>query len=141
MQFKEVGKRIQVLAYRGYDKEKKRAVVKLLGSFNKYSYEMSDGLEESLTDAEKEEVQSYIKKIQQSFNEDMLRSLPFLICSQIEHLSNSLNTKETDISNTQADAIWTRMELMAKALRKAGHKKPAKPVKKPVDAAQGDLLG
>lgn len=141
MQFKEVGKRIQVLAYRGYDKEKKRAVIKLLGSFNKYSYEMSDGLEESLTDAEKEEVQSYIKKIQQSFNDDMLRSLPFLICSQIEHLSNSLNAKETDISAEQANTLFERIDLLSKALKKAGHKKPAKAVKKPVDAAQGDLLG
>jgi hypothetical protein len=36
MQFKTVGKRIQVLAYRGYDQEKRRAVVKMLGSFDAY---------------------------------------------------------------------------------------------------------
>ena len=39
MQFKKVGKRIQVLAYRGYDTEKRRAVVKMLGSFDAYTHE------------------------------------------------------------------------------------------------------
>ena len=33
MQFKEQKGRVQVLAYDGYDKEKRRAIVKMLGSF------------------------------------------------------------------------------------------------------------
>ena len=50
MQFKRQGRRVQVLAYRGYDKEKRRAIVKMMGSYDVYSYEPSDGLIDSLTD-------------------------------------------------------------------------------------------
>ena len=39
MQLKKIGKRIHVLAYRGYDTEKRRAVLKMLGSFDAYSHE------------------------------------------------------------------------------------------------------
>ncbi|EQD77172.1 hypothetical protein B1A_03087, partial [mine drainage metagenome] len=36
MQFREQANKIQVLAYRGYNKEKRRAEVKMLGSFDRY---------------------------------------------------------------------------------------------------------
>ena len=66
MQFKRQGRRVQVLAYRGYDKEKRRAIVKMMGSIDAYSYEPSDGLIENLTDEEKKELQSYIETERQA---------------------------------------------------------------------------
>ena len=66
MQFKRQGRRIQVLAYRGYDKGKRRAIVKMMGSIDAYSYEPSDGLIENLTDEEKTELQSYIETERQA---------------------------------------------------------------------------
>ena len=43
MQFKPVGNRIQLVAYRGYDQEKRRAIVKVLGSIDAYSLVMRQG--------------------------------------------------------------------------------------------------
>jgi hypothetical protein len=40
VQFKPVGNRIQLVAYRGYDQEKRRAIVKVLGSIDAYSLVM-----------------------------------------------------------------------------------------------------
>ena len=65
MQFKKVGKKIQVLAYRGYDKEKRRSIVQLLGTLDAYTLEPSTGLLDSLTVDEKIELQSYKENIKQ----------------------------------------------------------------------------
>ena len=62
MQFKEQKGRVQVLAYDGYDKEKRRAIVKMLGSFDRYTYSPSVGLLENLTDEQMMELQSEIEK-------------------------------------------------------------------------------
>ena len=66
MQFKEQKGRVQVLAYSGYDKEKRRAIVKMLGSFDRYNYSPSVGLLENLTDEQRMELQSEIEKRRQS---------------------------------------------------------------------------
>lgn len=61
MQFKKAGKRIQVLAYRGYDKEKRRAIVKLMGSLDVRTYEIAEGfLFDELTGNERDEFDGYI---------------------------------------------------------------------------------
>ena len=63
MQFKHQGNRIQVLAYRGYDKEKRRAVVKMLGSLDDYNFQPSDGLIEGMTDDEINDGEDYFSKM------------------------------------------------------------------------------
>jgi len=65
MQFKRQGKKIQVLAYRGYDKEKRRAIIKMLGSLDAYSFDAQVSLLNNLTDDEKIELQSYIENERQ----------------------------------------------------------------------------
>ena len=66
MQFKPQGRRVQVLAYAGYDKDKKRAIVKMLGSYDSYNLEPSDGLINNLTDEQKTELQSHFEEVRQS---------------------------------------------------------------------------
>ena len=63
MQFKKVGGRIQVLAYTGYSQEKKRAVVKLKGSFCAIELNPDSILLNSMTAEEKTELQSYIDSV------------------------------------------------------------------------------
>ena len=66
MQYREQGRKIQVLAYRGFDKAKKRPIVKMLGSFDRYGYGLSDGLMDALTVEEKTDLTSYIETLRQS---------------------------------------------------------------------------
>ena len=66
MQYREQGRKVQVLAYRGFDKAKKRPIVKMLGSFDRYGYGLSDGLIDALTVEEKTDLTSYIETLRQS---------------------------------------------------------------------------
>ena len=84
MQFKKQGNRVQVLAYRGYDKVKRRAIVKMLGSYDVHSYEMTDGLLDNMTAEEKEELQSYIEKERQSDQKEIRQYNVKLIDSRIK---------------------------------------------------------
>ena len=59
MQFKPVGNRIQLVAYRGYDQEKRRAIVKVLGSMDAYTLELPKDLLDILSEDEKAEVESF----------------------------------------------------------------------------------
>ena len=126
MQFKEQKGRVQVLAYDGYDKEKRRAIVKMLGSFDKYDYSLSVGLLEKLTVEQKDELQSEIDKRRQS-NDKLMRQAAILYSdSRISDYADIVSSGEYDIPPEKADQIWEAMDLLAKSLRKAGFKKPHK---------------
>lgn len=126
MQFKEQKGRVQVLAYDGYDKEKRRAIVKMLGSFDKYDYSLSVGLLEKLTVEQKEELQSEIEKRRQSYEKEArLRSILYSDTS-IKNYADIVSSGEYDIPAEKADQIWEAMDLLARSLKKAGFKKPLK---------------
>ncbi|MBF0307412.1 MAG: hypothetical protein HQL41_17400, partial [Alphaproteobacteria bacterium] len=46
---------VQVVAYNGYDKARRRAKVKLLGSFDRHTFEMTDTLKKNVTVEQMEE--------------------------------------------------------------------------------------
>lgn len=129
MQFKRVKNRVQVLAYRGYDKEKKRAIVKMLGSFDAHSFDPSDGLTDSMTVEEKEELQSYIEKLRLSRKESSLQSSTKYLHSHIDTVSDSLALEDNYMTDDIAVRLYASIDSLQKALRKAGYKRPAKPKK------------
>lgn len=124
MQFKKAGRKIQVLAYRGYDKEKKRAIVKMLGSLDDYDYKPTVGLIESLTDDEKKELQSYIENDKQSKEKEGRQSSVKYIHSLIDHASDSLTNHGATLSDSEAGRLWESIDALGKALKKAGHRRP-----------------
>lgn len=126
MQFKEQKGRVQVLVYDGYDREKRRAIVKMVGSFNRHSYSMSDGLLEKLTVEQKEELLSEIEKRRQSDDKAIRQAAIFYSDSRISDYADIVSSREYDIPPEKADQIWEAMDLLAKSLRKAGFKKPHK---------------
>lgn len=128
MQFRPQGNRIQVLAYRGYDKEKKRAQVKLVGSFDAYNYSPSDGLIDSLTDDEKEELQAHIKALRKKKKDETVKSDLDHLYRRIADLSASLFTREyaPQVTPKQALALYGAMNSLADSLKRAGHRRPAR---------------
>lgn len=62
MQFRKVGQKYQVLAYRGYDAEKKHAVVRRIGTIDRHSLAFTPSEEFEPTPDEKKEVQEFIEK-------------------------------------------------------------------------------
>lgn len=140
MQFKEVGGKIQVIAYRGYDKEKKRAVTKMLGSLAKHTFRPSDGLIESLTVEEKTELQSFIAEKQQS---DLIKARQYLIDSadsSIKRVADCLANESVNLDERQSDKIWSAISDLQVALRKRGFKKPKADQTEKIDDSRQAIL-
>lgn len=137
MQFRKQGRRIQVLAYRGYSREKKRAVVKLLGSFDAYSLSVPDELTSSLSDDERSKLQSHIDSLRQtrtsSVQQFSLGNLP----RHIKELSDSLTSGklECHMNEQYASELHEAFASLTKALRKRGVKRPSM---KPKSAEQAE---
>ena len=139
MQFKEQKGRVQVLAYDGYDKEKRRAIVKMLGSFDRYDYSLSVGLLEKLTVEQKEELQSEIERRRQSYEKEARQRAILYSDTSIKNYADIVSSGEYDIPPEKADQIWEAMDLLAKSLRKAGFKKPLKTHSERVSGDQPEL--
>ncbi len=139
MQFKEQKGRVQVLAYDGYDKEKRRAIVKMLGSFDKYDYSPSVGLLEKLTVEQKDELQSEIERRRQSYEKEARQRAILYSDTSIKNYADIVSSGEYDIPPEKADQIWEAMDLLAKSLRKAGFKKPLKTHSERVSGDQPEL--
>ena len=139
MQFKEQKGRVQVLAYDGYDKEKRRAIVKMLGSFDRHDYSLSVGLLEKLTVEQKEELQSEIERRRQSLDKSLRHASLLCSDSRISEYADIVSSGEYDIRPELADQIWEAMDLLARSLKKAGFKKPPKTHSESVSSDQPEL--
>lgn len=145
MQYREQGDRIQVLAYRGYNKEKKRAEVKMLGSYNRYSFKVTDGLLKAMTGDEKKEFTVHIENERLSseissrlynFKETYSKILYASDCIK----NHGMTFDASKVTATDAEAIHATLKAMAKALDDAGHPAPKRAYKvkaaKVVDSKQ-----
>ena len=139
MQFKEQKGRVQVLAYNGYDKEKRRAIVKMLGSFDRYNYSLSVGLLEKLTAEQKDELQSEIEKRRQSDSRKIQQDAISYSDSRIKLYADIISSGEYDIPVEKADQIWEAMDLLARSLKKSGFKKPHRTHSESVSSDQAKL--
>ena len=139
MQFKEQKGKVQVLVYSGYDKEKRRAIVKMVGSFDRYNYSLSVGLLESLTVEQKDELQSEIERRRQSHDKSMRQASILYSDSRIKEYADIVSSGEYDIPPEKADQLFAAMDLLARSLKKAGFKKPPKTHPESVSTDQPEL--
>jgi hypothetical protein len=140
MQFKRQGRRVQVLAYRGYDKEKRRAIVKMMGSIDVYSYEPSDGLIENLTDEEKQNYSHTLKQNDRQQKASRLYSAKSA-ASRIKEVADTIKAGDFEPSEAWAADTWAAIEALTKAMRKAGYPKPRKAPQKAADAPMPGQAG
>lgn len=141
MQFKTVKNRIQVIAYMGYDKDKKRAVTKLVGSLSRFTYQPSDGLMESLTVEQREEVQSYIDKCRQSDNDTTLQSVVKHAACHINKIADGIDAGLLSVSDGWDTTVWQAIERLSKSMKSAGFAKPKRePKATEVPDGQGKLV-
>lgn len=126
MQFRRQGGRVQVLAYRGYDKEKRRSVVKMLGSYDAYTFEPTAGLLENMTDKEREELQAHIEAERKASERQRRLYTAKYIASQIAEVADTLKAGEFEPTAAWAADVWASIAALSKAMRKAGYPKPRK---------------
>lgn len=140
MQFKENGRRIDILAYSGYDKEKRRSVVKRLGSISRFTYEpITDGLLECMTVEQKDELQSYIDSKLQEDKKNRLQSEVNYLSQSIKNAADGINS-DARITQGQVDAIFDEFDNLKKAMRKQGFKRTRKSKKAVADDNQASMF-
>lgn len=127
MQFKRKGNKINVLAYRGYDREKRRAVVKMVGSMSAHTYTPSENLLENLTDDEREELQKYIEDARQESDRQARRYAVDAIPSRLADAAEAITAGEVEPSEAWAAEVWAAMTTLGRALRRAGLPRPRRP--------------
>ena len=141
MQFRTVGNKIQIVEYAGYDKEKKRSTVKMVGSLDRYSPRITDELKSKLTAEQEKEIQQYIETETQRKQRETDSAYINICDSQIRKMADCITVAHTDSDNKEesdrraservivkqkAEAIWEALEQIQKALKKAGHPRPKK---------------
>ena len=142
MQFKPQGRRVQVLAYAGYDKDKKRAIVKMLGSYDSYNLEPSDGLINNLTDEQKTELQSHFGEVRQSREKESLQLSAKYTASGLRRVAQALESGAFEPTQEWVDEVVASVKVLTRAVRKARNSlrvRQEAPKAPPVDPAQAPL--
>jgi len=124
MQFKKVGQRIQVLRYEGYDKDRRRAIVRMVGSVGRYNYLPSVGLFERLTAEECKEVEAFIQAEQgREAAATDARTLR-VVLSQLEKAAPLLDAGNVfdvgGLDPARAARVWRSIRALQKSMVSAG---------------------
>lgn len=141
MQFKKQGGRIQVLKYAGYDKAKRRAVVKMVGSFDAYTLAVPVELEQALSPEDLEEVRAHIKELRTASDKRARQAISELAADRIKSVARTISEGDFEPSERWAADVWAAVGELAKAMRKAGYPKPRKAREKAVSAAAPGQAG
>lgn len=135
MQFRKRTNRIQVLAYRGYNREKNRNIVKMLGSLDARSFEPSNGLMEKLTTEEQDELNAYVETKKALVRIDDLQVKTRAIPADIADIAIAITAGDLYPTEQWAQSLWFGIDLLSKAMRKTGlpksHFKIVKPRQSP----------
>lgn len=132
MYIREQGKKVQLLRS-PYDPVKKRCVQKLAHSFPRSYYYSSAELDKylsaeqiaDLSDDEKKELTAWLSersdKNLADTRKQSIDSAPYYT----NQLADNISSDVVELSEKQAARIWDAMDKLAKAMKKAGYKKPA----------------
>lgn len=158
MKFREQGKKIQVIAYVDYNKEKKQSVQKMIATYHPYTFEVSyvkdeDGTERA-TPEMKEKLAAHIAELKEK---QAAKDHAFTFSGALTDLKDcgkeidnpelaaTWEKKIASLPKENIECIWRALMSLEKHLEAAGHARPKRSYKKetaPVskDPRQIDLL-
>lgn len=142
MQFKPVGNRIQLVAYRGYDQEKRRAIVKVLGSIDAYSLDIPQTLLDVLSDEEKAEVDDFVADTRAKNKKQSDTFSVQYVASNLDRVAGLVldGVENYELNEQWGVEVWAALEKMQKALKKAGYTRPKREAKpKKTEDTQAEL--
>ena len=158
MQFREQGKKIQLISYRGYINKTQAAElgvpagaqVKFVGSLDKLTLELelatdkATGKPFELTEKEREELDGYLKAQRSERDQKRYKSDLSGAVWSLTQATKALEAGHSfDLTYAKPEAVWTAMIALEKALAAAGHPRPKRHYKrsKAVDTATQTLPG
>lgn len=139
MQFKEQGGKVQVLLYTGFDQAKNAPIVRIVGSFDKYTYKPSPGLLDKLSMEQRDELEAECNRRRQAALALNRQHYINALAANIRGACDSLD-KQAALSTQQADEIWDAMADLARAMREAGYPRPNRERRSGADGNQGSLF-
>jgi hypothetical protein len=142
MQFRVQANKLQFIRS-VYNSEKRRCDQKLVGSMPAHQDEFpSDDTVKNLSADERKELADYLQaRAAKKLSDNRITKIQIAGYS-LSGLADAIQSVDA-ITESQAKEIWEGLAKVSKALKKAGHTKPAKPTAPAVQAApsgQGDLL-
>lgn len=135
MQIREHGKQLLMIRT-NYVPEKKRTVPVTVAKQDKWLSTISDKVRQQLEPEEVEQLENWLSNRTEKQSVDMLNTSLSAVDSIVRRAAESLSVDSisSGLSPEKADAIYAAIETLSKALRKAGHKKPAKQTKEALPA-------
>lgn len=129
MQIREKGK--QILCIRTeYVSEKKRTIGRTVATQDKYLSTVCDEVRQRLTKCEVDQLEKWLSDRTEKQNVGSLKTglsyVAYSICRATEALS--VDGLAAELSTEKANNIWLAMEELQKALKKAGFRRPGKPL-------------
>lgn len=139
MQFKEQGGKVQVLLYTGFDEARNAPIVRIVGSFDKYTYKPSPGLLDKLSIEQRDELDAECNRRRQAAlalnRQHYINSLAANIRGACDSLDNN-----AALTPQQSDEIWDAMAELVRAMREAGYPRPTRDRRPGAEAGQGSLF-
>lgn len=135
LHFQEKAQRINVRAYTGYDREKKRSSYALIGSMGRFDYEPNDRLKAVLDGSERiagafnETLEKYKEEKAEASKEFDRRMIKDGINRYAKSLADGIEMKSEDDEEITAELaanVYASIKRAEAILRKHGHKKTAK---------------
>jgi hypothetical protein len=139
VQFKERGGKVQVLLYTGFDEARNAPIVRVVVSFDKYSYKPSPGLLDKLSLEQRDELDAECNRRRQAAlalnRQHYINSLAANIRGACDSLDNN-----AALTPQQSDEIWDAMADLVRAMREAGYPRPSRDRRPGAEAGQGSLF-
>ncbi|MET0962053.1 MAG: hypothetical protein ABWY05_04440 [Noviherbaspirillum sp.] len=139
MQFKEQGGKVQVLLYTGFDEAKNAPVVRIVGSFDKYSYKFSPGLLDKLNFEQRDELEAECQRRRQAALALNRQHYINAVAANMRGACDSLDNNAA-LTPQQSDEIWDAMAELVRAMRQAGYPRPTRDRKAAADPGQSSLF-
>jgi len=116
------GKTVSLLRY-AYDSEKKRSKQVVLGTVDRWAKSLPSELESILTDAEREEFTEWMAERDRQLVEYKQK---YHLLHAAEHMGWAAKALAAGVEPVRPERIWDALDVLAKALEKAGHPRPSR---------------
>lgn len=130
MQIREAGRKV-LLIKTEYSKDSKRTYGRTVASQDKYLSTVTDDVRQRLAPHEVDEFQNWLSKREENNNVGSAKSALSGAGWSIRRIANALSVDgaKEEMTTERAASVYAAMDELAKALKKAGFKKPLKPTK------------
>lgn len=131
MQFRVQKNRLSLLAYRGYSKEKKRSIIKTVGTIDWKTLKVPEQLLEELKEDEKIQLEKYLDAERQKRRTELIRNTTQAVPRNLKNMNAALAAFPTErpaaCDKNWAEQTWLALRELEDHLRRFGFHKPHRP--------------